>query len=181
MGRSTEQSYKTVVDYLKQRKLPATINDMVEANILSRGTVYKLFRPEMFAEMALYGLKPLNDNKPFFFSYDPELQLEILTKVNPEAGELVKEHKAVMTNAANKVAANAVILDPLQRSVLDAFNKFRDSYNKDTVLSDNFKQGPANVESYLEVINTLAETFTAEPIKFQSYILSAFVTMSKEL
>lgn len=182
MPRSNEASYKNVAMYLQQRKgIPATINDMVAANITSRATLYRLFRPEMFSEMALYGIKPLNNSKPFFFTYDSELQMEILTKVDSTASDLVATHKDVMVNAANKVAANAFVPDAIESQVLGALRKFREAYDKDEVLVANFSQDAAPVGSYLDTMVSIREILEAEPIKFMSYILSTFVTQSKEL
>lgn len=177
MGRSTEQSYKVVAQYLQDRRLPATVNDIISANIISRATAYKLFRPELFTDAALYGIKPLNDTKPFFFTYDANLQLEVLGKFDKSAADLIANHKDVLVGAANKVAANAVVLDDINSAIIRAANEFREKYDKDDTLRANFKQPSYSVAGYLNTMIEIREVLEADPLKFKSYILSTFVTM----
>lgn len=180
MPRSTEQSYMEIREFLQSRRLPATINDMIEGNVLSRPTLFRLLRPESFGEAAVFGIRVLNNTKPFFFSYDENLILEMLDKVDPEASKDLKQTTAVLTGAAKIVAANAVVLDDIESNVIKALREFRAPYNKDSVLRDNFTKGSASVSDYLKVIDNLNDTFIAEPLKFKAYLISVFVNLAVE-
>lgn len=177
MPRSTEQSYMEIREFLQSRRLPATINDMIEGNVLSRPTLFRLLRPESFGEAAVFGIRVLNNTKPFFFSYDENLILEMLDKVDPEASKDLKQTTAVLTGAAKIVAANSVVLDDLETRLIKEFREFRSKYNKDAVLRDNFKQPPISVANYINTIVEIREILEAEPLKFKSFILSTFVTL----
>jgi len=122
----------------------------------------------------------LNNTKPFFFSYDENLILEMLDKVDPEASKDLKQTTAVLTGAAKIVAANAVVLDDIESNVIKALREFRAPYNKDSVLRDNFTKGSASVSDYLKVIDNLNDTFIAEPLKFKAYLISVFVNLAVE-
>lgn len=176
MARSTEQSYALIREYLQSRRLPATIKDMIEANVTSRPTLFRLLRPESFADAAVFGIKCLNNTKPYFFVYDENLILEMLEKVNPEvANQITKQHD-VLAGAAKLVAANSVVLDDIERRVIQAVKQHREEYAKDDILRDNFTKIPQSAESYLDTLDRTKEITSADLVKFRTLILSMFVS-----
>ena len=179
MPRSTEQSYKAIANYLKTRGLPATLNDIVEANIVSKPTVYRLLRPESFPEAALFGIKALNDTKPYFFGYDASLQLDMLSKVDSKAAEVVKEHKEVMTQAAKQITANAVVLAPDEKRLVERFREHKER-NAHVNFMENFDTKVPDPGRGFYILGEVAPAINNDMDKFRTVLVSMFVSTFNE-
>lgn len=175
MPRNTEASYRDIVDYLQQIKKPATINDMAEANILSKPTLYRLLRPEMFGEMAMYGLVPLNNKKPFFFAYNPKIMEKIARNADKSLADRANQASKVFESAAESITKNATILSPSEQQLIDRFRQHAEN-NTHVEWPRNFAQPPLSVEGYYSTLENVKAAVGEDKDKFRTLLVSMFVS-----